>query len=133
MRATTSVAAFFIAIAVGVAASIALGHPSEEGERYVSVPWRTDPYAGEPAGRKIRIIANYYGGFACQYRFHRASARETSKSVTIKVLAHKRGMKQDQYCTLEVGGDFATVRLKEELGDRELRHAPVTSGEEEPQ
>ncbi len=133
MRATTSVAAFFIAIAMGVAASIALGHPSEEGERYVSAPWRTDPNDGEPAGRKIKIIANYYGGFACQYRFHRASARETSKSVTIKVLAHKRGMREDQYCTLEVGGDFATVRLEEELGDRELRHAPVTSGEEEPQ
>jgi hypothetical protein len=133
MRATTSVAAFFVAIAVGVAASIALGDPSREGERYVSVPWRADPNDGKPAGRKIRIIATYHGGFRCQYRFHRASTRETSKSVTIKVLVHKREMKQDQYCTLELGGDFATVRLEKELGDRQLRHAPVTSGEEERQ
>ena len=132
MRATSGLVVFFIAVAVGVGASIALADPSQEGERYVSVEWRPDPSDGEPAGRKIRVVFNYWHGFACQYRFHRASARETRKSVTIKVLAHKRDMKPDQICTLEVGGDRATVKLEEPLGDRKLRHAPVSEGEHAP-
>jgi len=124
MRAT--LVAIAVAVFVAALGAVALAHPSEEGERYESVEWRVHPEEGRPAGRKIRVAAYYMGGFACQYRFHRVSARETTKSVTLKFLVHKREMKPEQACTLEVGGDFATAKLKKPLGDRELRHAPVT-------
>ena len=117
------VLAVAVAAALGLAALaiVALGHPGRADERYVSVEWFTDP---DEAGRKIALVY-HYRGFACQYRFHRASARETSETVTIKVLAHRREMRSDEACTLELGGGRTVVRLREPLGDRELRHAPV--------
>ena len=124
MRATLVAVALVLATAVtGV---IALAHPSKEGERYVSVAWDPDGRDGPPQGRKIAVLYRYTGGYSCQYRFHRATARETSESVTIKVLAHRREMRKDEACTAELGGGRAVVRLRRELGDRELRHAPTT-------
>jgi hypothetical protein len=124
MRAT------LVAIAVVLAASglaaLALAHPSEEGEKYVSVAWDPDGTDGPPAGRKIVVLYRYTGGYSCQYRFHSATARETSDSVTIKVLAHRRELRQGEACTAELGGGRAVVKLRRELGNRELRHAPTT-------
>jgi hypothetical protein len=114
-----------IAVAVAAVAAIALAHPGKEGERYVSVAWDPDGRDGTPQGRKIVIVYRYTGGYACQYRFHGATARETSESVTIKVLAHRREMRQDEACTAELGGGRAVVRLRRALGNRELRHAPT--------
>ena len=119
MRVLAVVLVLLAAAAIAVAA---LGHPGRDGERYVSVEWFTHP---DEAGRKIEVTY-HYRGVACQDRFHRAAARETEEAVTIKVLAHRREMRPDEACTLELGGGSTTVRLREPLGDRELRHAPVT-------
>jgi hypothetical protein len=123
MRAT--LVAIAAALAVVALAAVALGHPSKEGERYVSVKWNPDPNDGAPAGRKIQVIYEYTGGYNCQYRFHSAKARETDDSVTIKVLAHRREMRQDEGCTAEATLGRVVVKLKRTLGDRELRHAPT--------
>ncbi len=123
MRATLVAIAL---VAAAVVAAVALAHPSKEGERYVSVAWDPDPADGQPKGRKILVLYRYTGGYSCQYRFHSVTARETSESVTIKVLAHRREMRRDEACTAELGGGRATVKLRRELGDRELRHAPTT-------
>jgi hypothetical protein len=123
MRAT--LVAIAVLAAAAACAAVALADPNREGERYVSVPWDPDGNDGTPAGRKIVILYRFGGGYACQYRFHSATARETSDSVTIKVLAHRREMRQDEACTAELGGGRTVVRLKRELGDRELRHAPT--------
>jgi hypothetical protein len=124
MRAT--LVAIAAALAVVALAAVALGHPSQEGERYVSVKWDPDGGDGAPAGRKIVVIYQYTGGYNCQYRFHNATARETDESVTIKVLAHRREMKQNEYCTAEAPLGRVVVKLKQALGDRELRHAPTS-------
>ena len=118
----TAAIAVAVAVAVAALAISAAGDPNRPGERYVSVEWFADP---NEAGRKIDVVYRYRG-FACQYRFHRASARETDDAVTIKVLAHRREMRSDEICTLELGGGRTVVRLREPLGDRDLRHAPVT-------
>lgn len=120
MRLAAAVLA--LALVLAALAVTATGDPNREGERYVSVEWFSDPDDG---GRKIEVTY-HYRSFACLYRFHRASARETDDTVTIKVLAHRREMRQDEACTLELGGGRTVVRLREPLGDRELRHAPVT-------
>lgn len=127
MRATSGLVVFFIAVAVGVGASIALADPGQEGERYVSVEWQPDPNDGQPAGRKI-LIQYTYRGCPGAYRFHRASARETDKSVTIKVLAHYRQPPPDTVCPAVAYLGREVVRLKRPLGNRKLRHAPVTDG-----
>ncbi len=123
MRAT--LVAIAVALSTVAVAVIALAHPSEEGEKYVSAAWDPDASDGPPQGRKIVVFYHYTGGYSCQYRFHSATARETSDSVTIKVLAHRREMRQGEACTAEVGGGRAVVKLKRELGNRELRHAPT--------
>ena len=123
MRAT--LVAVALVLATAATAVIALAHPSKEGEKYVSVAWDPDARDGQPAGRKIAVHYRYTGGYACQYRFHSITARETRKSVTIKVLAHRREMRKDEACTAELGGGGAVVRLRRELGKRELRHAPT--------
>jgi hypothetical protein len=43
--------------------------------------------------------------------------------VTIKVLAHRREMRQDEACIAVAGGGSTVVKLKRPLGDRRLRHA----------
>ncbi len=108
---------------ITAAAVTAVADESRPGEEYRSLKWRPDPRDGEPAGRKISILYEYGSGYICQYRFHRASARETEKSVTIKVLAHRREMRQDEACIAIAGGGSTVVKLKKPLGDRELRHA----------
>jgi hypothetical protein len=123
MRAT--LVAIAAALAVVALTAVALGHPSKEGERFVSVRWDPDGSDGVPAGRKIKVFYQYTGGYWCQYRFHSATARETDDSVTIKVLAHRREQRKDEACTAELGGGRAVVKLKKALGDRELRHAPT--------
>ena len=123
MRAT--LVAIAVALATVALAVVALAHPGEEGEKYVSVAWDPDRGDGPPKGRKIVVLYRYTGGYSCQYRFHSATARETSDSVTIKVLSHRREMRQGEACTAELGGGRAVVKLKRELGDRELRHAPT--------
>ena len=110
-----------ILVLLALFAALAVADPNRSDERYVSVEWRTDPNEG---GRKIEVIYSY-GGWICQYRFHRAAARETDESVTIKVLAHWRRMRPDESCIAVAGGGRTVVKLKRPLGDRELRHAPV--------
>jgi hypothetical protein len=112
----------FAVVGYELATATALADESRPGEEYRSLHWRADPRDGEPAGRKIGVFYEY-GGYVCQYRFHRASARETEKSVTIKVLAHRREMREDEACIAVAGGGSTVVRLKKPLGDRELRHA----------
>ena len=114
------------AMAIGALAAVAAGHPSEKGERYVSVAWQPNQGNGEPAGRKIGVYWSYTTGFGCQYRPHSVSARETKKSVTIKVLVHKRELKPGETCTTELAGDHGVAKLREPLGNRKLRHAPTT-------
>ncbi|MDQ3935011.1 MAG: hypothetical protein M3340_10340 [Actinomycetota bacterium] len=111
-----------LALALALLVSLAVADESRPGESYVSVEWRADPNEG---GRKIAVHYTYRG-YVCEYRFHRAAARETEDSVTIKVLAHRREMRQDEACIAVLGGGDATVKLRRPLGDRELRHAPVT-------
>jgi len=100
----------------------ALAHEAEPGEQYVSVAW--ERAAGDRSRGKSIPIRYTYWGYACQYRFHRASARETETTVTIKVLAHRREMRADEACTAVVGGGETVVKLKRPLGGRKLRHAP---------
>ena len=107
---------------VAVLAAAALADESRPGEQYVSVQW--DRAEGDRSrGRSIPIRYTYWG-YACQYRFHRASARETEKMVTIKVLAHRREMREGEACTAVVGGGETVVKLRKPLGSRRLRHAP---------
>ena len=107
---------------VALLAIAAQAHDSEPGEKYVSVQW--DRAAGDKSrGRSIPIRYTYWG-YACQYRFHRASARETKTTVTIKVLAHRRELRSDEACIAVVGGGDTVVKLKKPLGSRRLRHAP---------
>ena len=114
-----------MAIVVGLLALLAAGALADEsrpGERYVSVQW--DRREGDTSrGRTIAIRYTYWG-YACQYRFHRASARETATTVTIKVLAHRRELQSGEVCTAVVGGGETTVKLKKPLGSRRLRKAP---------
>lgn len=105
-----------------VLAAGALADESRPGERYVSVQW--DRREGDSSRGRTIPIRYTYSGYACQYRFHRASARETSTTVTIKVLAHRREMRSDEACPAVVGGGSTTVKLKKPLGSRKLRHAP---------
>lgn len=106
-------------------AAIALGDANREGERYVSAPWTPiGDDAQRPAGRKIHIRYSF-GGYACQYRLHSVTARQTEDDVTIKVLAHRREMRQDEACAAIQGGGTSVVKLRRALGDRELKHAPV--------
>ena len=121
MRAT--LVAIAVALAVVVLATGASGDPNQDGEHYVSVEWQEHPN-DPPAGRKI-VVRYFPKGFTCQYRFHSATARETSKSVTIKVLEHWHEADQEHTCIAVLGGGEATVKLKRPLGDRALRHAPV--------
>jgi hypothetical protein len=107
---------------VALLAVAAHAHEAEPGERYVSVQW--DRKEGDRSrGRTIPIKYTYWG-YACQYRFHRASARETETTVTVKVLAHRRELRDGEACTAVVGGGPAEVKLKKPLGSRRLRHAP---------
>jgi hypothetical protein len=107
---------------LAVVAAGALADESRPGERYVSVQW--DRTEGDSSrGRTIAIRYTFWG-YACQYRFHRASARETATTVTIKVLAHRREMRSDEACAAVVGGGTTTVKLKKPLGSRRLRKAP---------
>jgi hypothetical protein len=112
------------AIAVGVLALSAAGDPNQSGERVVSVHWNRDPNF-KSGGRKLHLLYRYRG-YSCQYRFHRARAKETDDAVTVKVQVHWRPMKPDEVCTAELGGGAATVQLDEKLGGRKLRHAKVT-------
>ncbi len=120
MRASLALIAILI---TGVAvAAVASGHPSEPGERYVSAEWQTDPNEG---GRKI--VVRWMGkAYACQYRFHRVAVRETDEYVRIKVLLHRRNMREGEACIAIATGGTEKVKLQRPLGDRELRHAPVT-------
>jgi hypothetical protein len=115
----------FVVIVLALLAVLAAGASADEsrpGERYVSVQW--DRAEGDTSrGRTIPIRYTFWG-YACQYRFHRVSVRETSTTVTIKVLAHRREMRSDEVCPAVVGGGSATVKLKRPLGNRRLRKAP---------
>ena len=117
-----AIAALLALAALTVAATVACADAGREGERYVSVAWDTAP---NERGRKIEVRYSYRG-WACQYRFHRATARETDRTVTIKVLAHWRPMRKDEACIAIAGGGRTTVKLRRPLGNRKLRHAPVT-------
>ncbi len=116
-----AIAALVALAALAVAVAFAVADPAREDERSVSVAWQA--YPGE-AGRKVEI-RYAYRGWACQYRFHRAAVRETDTTVTIKVLAHWRRMRQDEACSAVFGGGKTVVKLRRPLGNRELRHAPV--------
>ena len=111
------------AAAVAVISSAPADGPNEPGERYASVEWKLDGER-QPTSRNVKIW--WIGdGYRCQYRFHRASARETGSTVTIKVLVHYHEIPAGQACTAEAAAERRTVKLEEPLGDRKLRHAPT--------
>ena len=120
MRLAVCVA--LVAIAAVVAAVAGPSGAQEPGTH--SVPWRLD---GErrPASKRVPVLWRA-GGYACEWRFLRATARETRRSVTIRVLAEHDPMEPEEVCPAVVAGGRATVRLQRRLGDRRLRHAPVT-------
>lgn len=124
MRRAGPLTAVLVALLAGAAVVPATANgPNQPGERYASMEWAPNG-TPKPESRKVKI--RWSGdGFACQYRFHRASARETKTTVTIKVLVHWRKMAEDEACILIAAGGTATVRLDEPLGDRKLRHAPT--------
>jgi hypothetical protein len=112
-----------LAVAAGAVAPSPADGPNRPGERYASVEWAPKG-TPKPSARKLKL--RWSGdGFACQYRLHRASARETRTTVTIKVLVHWRAMGDDEACILITAGGAATVKLDEPLGNRQLRHAPT--------
>jgi hypothetical protein len=117
----TSIAAAATGVALVIPA-LADG-PNRAGERYTSVDWALDGER-QPESRTVRLRWRA-DGFACQYRMHRASARETPSTVTIKVLVHYREMARDEACILITAGGKTTVKLEEPLGNRKLRHAPT--------
>ena len=118
MRRSLALAAAAATLVVAATQSTA-----QEAGTY-SVPWRLE---GErrPAAKRVPILWRA-GGYACEWRFLRATARETRRSVTIRVLVRHEPMQEGEYCAAVVAGGEATVRLDRRLGKRRLRHAPVT-------
>jgi hypothetical protein len=121
IRTCVSVAA--AAIAAAVFAALGAADESRSGERLVSAEW--GPYGERrPESRKVQVVWSGHG-FGCQYRFHRVASRETERSVTIKVLVHRRAMREGEVCTAIAPGGRGTARLERPLGGRKLRHAPT--------
>ena len=109
------------AVAVGTGGS---GAPDADAATAYSVPWRLHGDR-RPRSREVRILWRA-GGYACEWRFERATATETRRSVTIRVLAEHEPMPPGTVCAAVVAGGRAMVRLDRRLGSRRLRHAPVT-------
>lgn len=116
-------AAAVVALVV-LAVLLAAGRSAAQEAGTYSVPWRLD---GErrPAAKRVAILWRA-GGYACEWRFLRATARETRRSVTIRVLVEHEPMGEGEYCAAVVAAGEATVRLDRRLGRRRLRHARVT-------
>ena len=119
--ALTAAAAVIAGAALAV--SVVPGSLAQEAGTY-SVPWRLD---GErrPASKRVAIRWRA-GGYACEWRFLRATAAETRRSVTIRVLVEHEPMQDGEYCAAVVAGGRTVVRLERRLGKRRLRHARVT-------
>ena len=64
-------------------------------------------------------------GTACEWRLVSATAKETRRSVTIRVVAAHRDREPGEVCTAVEPRGEATVRLRRRLGGRRLRHAPT--------
>ena len=116
-----------LAAAVVAASAVALpaGSPAVavEGDVY-SARWQLDG-PRRPASRTVRVHW-VGGGYACEWRFLRATATETRRSVTIRVLLEHHPMGPGEVCAAVVAEGRARVRLRRPLGSRRLRHAPVT-------
>lgn len=108
--------------ATALAATTGFGHEGgHDDERLVSAEWRMQ---NEPGPEKRKLVLIWSGnGYGCQYELHRASMRETTKSVTVKVLVHRREMVDGEACAAVPAGGEAKVRLDRPLGDRKLKHA----------
>lgn len=121
--ALAAAVAFLVAAVAAVVLVDASGRVAQRAGTY-SVPWRLD---GErrPASKRVAILWRA-GGYACEWRFLRATASETRRAVTIRVLAAHEPMEEGEYCAAVVAGGRAVVRLARRLGKRRLRHAPVT-------
>jgi hypothetical protein len=113
-----------VAIAVGALAVAGCGggngaKPTPAPEA-LSIPWRL-----ESASDRVLRVRYTFPGRVCDYRFQRASARETADAVTVGVYARfvaRRGVA----CIAVVGGGTTTVRLRAPLAGRRLLHAPVS-------
>jgi len=102
---------------------VLVGCGSGSGDRLVSVPWRT---AGDlEAGLRDISVTYTFPGYVCEYRFARATVRETAETVRIEVLARYRPMPSGQACIAILGGGRTTVHLGTPLGRRRLEHAPA--------
>lgn len=121
--ALATAAAVLLVAALAAAVGSAGGSAAQRAGTY-SAPWRLD---GErrPASKRVPILWRA-GGYACEWRFLRATASETRRSVTIRVLVRHEPMEEGEYCAAVVAGGRAVVRLERRLGKRRLRHAPVT-------
>jgi hypothetical protein len=121
--ALAAAAAVLVAAVAAFVLVRASGSAAQRAGTY-SVPWRLD---GErrPASKRVPVLWRA-GGYACEWRFVRATVSETRRAVTIRVLAEHEPMEEGEYCAAVVAGGRAVVRLQRRLGKRRLRHARVT-------
>jgi hypothetical protein len=116
-RAAVSIAVGALAVAGCGGAKGPKRTPAPEA---LSIPWRLE----SASDRELRVRYTFPGRI-CDYRFARATARETADAVTVGVYA-RFVPRRDMACIAVVGGGRTTVHLRAPLDGRRLRHAPIS-------
>ena len=89
-----------------------------------SVPWHLDGKR-QAGSRTVRIVWSIGRGYACEWTFLGATARERRRSVTIRARARYTPREEGTICPAVTPGGPAKVRLDRRLGTRRLLHARV--------